>query len=158
MKWVGLIAATLALALACRSSPPPLELTTATKPISHQDACSERTVFVGDLGKDENTPRFRLLLEKSLRELGFTVVPDRQQADMALSGVMDVRGGRAGTFGERRLTLVYATVNVETSGGIVWTVNASPKRGQRGDHVAIRAREVAESVLRACRQRWPENN
>ena len=131
--------------------------TTATKPISNQDICSERTVFVGELGKDENVPRFRLLLEKSLRELGFTVVPDRQQADIVLSGAMDVRVGRAGMFGERKLTLVYATVNVETAQGFVWTVDSSPKRGQRGDHLAIRAGEVADSLLQACRQRWAKN-
>ena len=83
------------------------------------------------------------------------MLPDRQQADIALSGAMDVRNSRAGMFGERKLTLVYATVNVETSQGIVWTVDAKPGHG-KGDHVANRAKQVAAGVLQGCQKRWKE--
>ena len=127
----------------------------APTPIGHQDACSERTVFVGDMGNDENVPRFRILLEKSLREEGFTVLPDRQQADITLSGVMSVGHSRAGMFGEIKTTQVYTTLNVETSQGLVHTIDISATHG-RGDHVAIRAQQVAEVLLQACRQRWKE--
>src|SRR5208282_4831714 len=63
-----------------RAHKPTVQKPIPQPPISHQDACSERTVFVGEMGNDEDVPRFRILLEKSLREEGFTVVPDRQQA------------------------------------------------------------------------------
>jgi hypothetical protein len=130
---------------------------THTKPVIHRDVCSEQTVFVGDLGKDENVALFRILLGQSLRKFGFTVVLDRQQADITLSGVMEVRSGRGGWFSERKLTLVYTTINAETAQGLVWTIDSQPERGKIGDQFVMRAEEVTNSLLQACLQRWKEN-
>jgi hypothetical protein len=125
--------------------------------MTHRDVCSEQTVFIGDLGKDENVPLFRLLLGQSLRKVGFTEVLDRQQADIVLSGTMEVRGGRGGWFSERKLTLIYTTINVETAQGLVWMIDSQPERGKVGDQFVMRAEDVANRLLQVCLQRWKEN-
>ena len=118
-----------------------------------ESLCAERTVFVGGLGNDENEPRFRLLLEQSLRESGFSVVRSREKADLIISGILKVERRRVGLFGERLVKPVFATINVETAQRVIWTIDSPPPRGS-GDHLAIQARKVANEVVEACGRRW----
>jgi len=49
------------------------------------------SIYVGNMGDDDEAERFRLLLEEQLAKQGFAIVEAREKADGILSGALSVR-------------------------------------------------------------------
>ncbi len=100
-------------------------------------------IYVSAVGHDDETVRFRNLLEQDLAQEGFTIVEDASSADAVLSGVLSVRvlGGHS---------KAYASMSLKAADGSeLWSGNFKEPFWRitfSGDAVKVRARDIAKKL------------
>src|SRR5262252_6852156 len=77
-------------------------------------------IYVEEMGTFPEAVRFRLLLEDQLSRIGLTVVPQREEADAVLSGVVSLAS--PGEYGGPSDISVTARLN-SSDGSRLWSFN-----------------------------------
>jgi hypothetical protein len=106
-----------------------------------------RKIYVGDMGRDDEAERFRLLLEEQLTRRGFTVVGRPEDADAVLTGALSVR-----VYDEKSEARVFVRLE-SPSGARLWSRDFGHKRFKVNplslkEPTRRRAEEVAETLRR----------
>lgn len=109
-------------------------------------------IYVGDMGRDVEAERFRLLLEDALTRRGFTVVARAEDSDAVLTGALSVR-----VLDKATEARVY--VRLETQGGErLWAKDFGHKRLRVNvfDRTEPTKRRAAD-VARGLREDWEDS-
>jgi hypothetical protein len=107
-------------------------------------------IFIGEMGKSDDSERFRLLVSERLSKKGFSIVDSPSQADAILDGVISTQL-RKGT------TLARASVYLKTSTGtLLWSreegVHFKWVSTGHPDSVRDRAGDLADHLLEDWRK------
>jgi hypothetical protein len=105
-----------------------------------------RVIHVGAMGHDDESERFRLLLENELRRVGFEVVGKAEDADAILTGAhsAEVHGDKA---------LARATVVLKTrSGKQIWSGDYVSQHWGEGANETVKT--TAENCADGLRKDW----
>jgi hypothetical protein len=99
-------------------------------------------IFVGDMGKSDDSERFRMLLTEDLAKKKFTIVDQREKADAVLTGVLSTQLSRGTT---------RARVSVQlksTDGSSLWSGDFGVHfaLGFHRDSIKMRAEDVADGL------------
>lgn len=108
-----------------------------------------RKIYVGDMGRDDEAERFRLLLEEQLARRGFTVVGRPDAADAVLTGALSVR-----VYDEKSEARVFVRLE-DAAGARLWARDFGHKRF-KVNPLSLKepTRRRAEEVAEALRRDW----
>ncbi|MDQ3804632.1 MAG: hypothetical protein M3416_12460 [Acidobacteriota bacterium] len=108
-----------------------------------------RKIYVGDMGRDDEAERFRLLLEEQLSRRGFTVVGRPEEADAVLTGALSVR-----VYDEKSEARVFVRLESQ-SGARLWSRDFGHKRF-KVNPLSLKepTRRRAEEVAQALHRDW----
>ena len=138
-----LLAANLSLTYFAGFVPTPQDL---SEPRLHQ----VHSIYVGNMGDDDEADRFRLLLEEQVARKGFVVVNSPEKADAVLTGALSVRIHRSSSTAR-----VYVTLHTP-KGERLWGRDFGSKMTNLfslTEPVKLRAQDVANGL----KQDWDKS-
>ncbi len=110
------------------------------------------SIYVGEMGKSDDSERFRLLLADYLLKQGFVIVDKAEDADAKLTGVL-------ATQLESGTTQARVTAQLKSGGRMLWGRDIGVRRDKfrigfkYRDNVKLRAEDLAK----ALRKDWDKD-